>query len=169
MNYRLLYYVEGQCEKKLIDTLKEHQCVLPGKIEVFNVTQDVFNDMRIRLIPPKSIIVLVFDTDVKLADVLLENIAVLGKQNNVIHLYCVPQVRNLEEELVRSTDVKAPKEILNCKGNADFKGAFIKEKRLYEKLMNHHFDLSKLWNTFPPDEYSKMGIKNSGSFIKKRK
>ena len=63
MDYRYFYYVEGQCEKKLIDLLKEHQLILPGRIEVFNATQDLFNSARLRLLPPRSVVILIFDTD----------------------------------------------------------------------------------------------------------
>ena len=38
-------------EKKLIDLLRDRQLVLPGKTEVFNVTQDLFNRPRLRLLP----------------------------------------------------------------------------------------------------------------------
>lgn len=168
MDYRYFYYVEGQCEKKLIDLLKEHQLILPGRIEVFNATQDLFNSARLRLLPPRSVVILIFDTDTGELNALIRNIQALRAQQNVLHVWCVTSVNNLEDELLRCTDVKELKKMLNCKRNSDFKQAFIAEKHLYEKLINHHFDFSKLWITNPPEAYMIAGVSNQGSKIKRR-
>ena len=42
MNYkRCVYFVEGSCEKQLIDAMKAEPCLLtPGKVNVHNVIQD---------------------------------------------------------------------------------------------------------------------------------
>ena len=171
MNKRCLfhYYVEGQCEKKLLQTLKDKQLIVSGKIEVFNVTQDLFNATRLRLLPPNSVIVLVFDTDVKETDTLVQNICSLRKQTGIYDVFCIPQVRNLEDEIIRCTEIRTLKELLNCKSNSDFKQAFIAEKNLYEKLRSHYFDIQKLWSTEPAEEYRKQGIRNQSREIKIRK
>ena len=40
-NLRYHYYVEGQCERKLIDELKRQQLpIISGKIDVFNAVQE---------------------------------------------------------------------------------------------------------------------------------
>lgn len=166
MNNRYFYYVEGKCEKKLIETLKEQQLILPGKTEVFNATQDLFNNARFRLIPPHSTIILVFDTDRKDTHALVQNICALKKQKNVKHIYCIPQVECLEDELLRCTDAKSLKELINCKSISGFKQAFLSEKNLYPKLINHCFDLSKLWNAQPSQEYLNESIMNDGAKIK---
>lgn len=166
MDYRYFYYVEGQCEKKLIDLLKEHQLVLPGRSEVFNATQDLFNSARLRLLPPRSVVILIFDTDTCELNALIKNIRTLRAQQNVLHVWCVTSVENLEDKLIRSTDVKDLKKLLNCKRISDFKQSFISEKHLYEKLSDHQFDLSKLWITEPPMAYLKESITNQGFRIK---
>ncbi len=167
MNYRYLYFVEGRCEKRLIDLLKEQQLVLPGRLEIFNATQDLFNNARLRLLPPHSVVILIFDTDTGALNALTQNIRELKRQQNVDRVWCVTQVDNLEDELVRCTDVREVKSLLKCRRNSDFKQAFIAEKHLYEKLLSHHFDFSKLWVTDPPQAYLGAGISNDGSRIKR--
>ena len=34
------YFVEGLCEKQLIDSLKNTDLLIPGKVKVFNVVQE---------------------------------------------------------------------------------------------------------------------------------
>ena len=77
-----------------------------------------------------------------------------------------PQVTNLEEELIRCTDVRQVRQLLNCKTNSEFKNAFIEEKRLYEKLQSHHFDFEKLWAEKPGEAFQKAGIQNESKWIK---
>ena len=44
-NKPIHYYVEGECEKKLIDALKgEKKGLLAGKVEVFNFVRDRFSN-----------------------------------------------------------------------------------------------------------------------------
>ena len=41
MNRRCVYYVEGECERQLINSLKEQPgMVVPGKVKVYNVIQN---------------------------------------------------------------------------------------------------------------------------------
>ena len=49
-NVRYHYYVEGNCEKKLIDEFKKQQLpIISGKIDVFNAVQEEFTNTRLRL------------------------------------------------------------------------------------------------------------------------
>ena len=74
-NRPIHYYVEGECEKKLIDALKgEKKGLLAGKVEVFNFVRDRFSELRIRTLKSKSIIILVYDIDVPMTSVLKHNI-----------------------------------------------------------------------------------------------
>ena len=42
MNSRCIYYVEGECEKQLINALKASpEMLIPGKVKVYNVKQDL--------------------------------------------------------------------------------------------------------------------------------
>ena len=51
-------------------------------------------------------VVLVFDTDAGNLTVLKENIKLLQTQRNISEVICVLQVKNLEDELVRSCNIK---------------------------------------------------------------
>lgn len=101
------YYVEGDDEKKVIDTLKTSmQLIISGKVDVFNVIERKFTRNQIMRLKQGTIVVLVFDTDTNQVDTLLENILFLQKQPIVKKVICVPQVKNLEDELLRSCNIK---------------------------------------------------------------
>ena len=164
-NYRYQYYVEGECEHKLISVFKEQKnIVLSGKIEVFNVTQDRFTNLRLRTISDRTIVILVFDTDKEITDIFRENLRILKKDSRIRAVWCVLQVNNLEDELKRSTNIKEIKELLSCPSNKEFKHYFLVEKRLFEKLRLHAFDLSKIWISHPKTGFSE--IENDGWRIK---
>ena len=91
------YYVEGQDEKKLVDTLKSNGYIVSGKVEVFNVLQEPFTLLRIRPLKQNTVVILIFDTDVEMVEVLIENIKFLKRQKNVKEIWCVTQVKNLED------------------------------------------------------------------------
>ena len=74
------------------------------------------------------------------------------------------QVENLEDELIRSTDIKSIRDLIGCRSNKDFKRDVLKEKRLVMKLYNHNFDIDKIWASKPSSEYN--GIDNMGYRIK---
>ena len=105
------YYVEGDDEKKVIDTLKTSmQLIISGKVDVFNVIERKFTRNQIMRLKQGTIVVLVFDTDTNQVDTLLENILFLQKQPIVKKVICVPQVKNLDDELLRSCNIKQIKE-----------------------------------------------------------
>ena len=66
------YYVEGDDEKKVIDTLKTSmQLIISGKVDVFNVIERKFTRNQIMRLKQGTIVVLVFDTDTNQVDTLL--------------------------------------------------------------------------------------------------
>ena len=165
-NKRYLYYVEGGCERKLINELKvNNQMVIPGKVEILNVKQELITLMRIRSISNNTIVILVVDTDVGDAKILTENIKTLKRYSNIVEVWCVLQVKNLEDELLRSTDVKIIKNLIGCASNKEFKPCFIKEKNLMRKLEEHHFEIEKMW--MQPGDKKYKSIANDGWRIKK--
>ena len=159
------YFVEGKCEKKLIETLKEHSLIVPGKVEIHNVTQEEITELKLRPLSEGTTIIFVFDTDIPDTKILKENIQIINNNNRFNVLWTVLQVKNLEDEIVRSTDIKLIRELLPSKSTKDFKSDFIKEKNLYSKLQAKKFDYSKLWITEPDKNYS--FVKNDGNKVKR--
>ena len=162
---RFQYYVEGDCEKKLVRTLIDHQMIRPGKTDIVNPIQEVLKTTHLRTLAPKTNVVLIFDTDVPRTAILKQNLDFLNSQSNVTRVITIPQSSNLEEELIKSMDIKHIRDLLNCAHNSDFKTAFIEEKRLYEKLVSHHFNLGLLWSSTPQKPFSDF-IQNGGHMIK---
>ena len=78
------YYVEGQCEKKLIDELKKHQLVIPGNVNVKNVTQEFLGPGHLRLLPPDTVVILLENLEAELvrATTVREVKDLLGCQSN---------------------------------------------------------------------------------------
>lgn len=145
---RFYYLVEGACEKKIIETFKEQKnLIVSGKVIVFNAVQDRISPVFLRTIQDNTICILVFDTDTANVDILEENIHKL--QDNRKKVWLVLQVNNLEDELVRCTDVSEVKYLTGSTTNSEFKHDLINEKRLFDKLMKHHFDFTKIWITRP--------------------
>lgn len=140
------YYVEGECEKKLVDTLKDNsnRMIVAGKVDVFNVQQEVLTSLHLLPLKRNTTIILIYDTDKKNEKILNENLKVL-KDNGFKDVICIAQNKNIEDELIRSTNIKDIKELLNSKSNKDFKTDFIKENKLLDKLKAHKFDISKMW------------------------
>lgn len=89
----------------------------------------------------------------------------LSRCQEVSRLICIPQVNNLEDELLRSCHIKQIKELLGSKSNKDFKHDLIVEKNLKKKLLNHDFDIQKFWNRNPENKFRE--ISNGAINIKK--
>ena len=161
------YFVEGKCEEKLIKVLKKQKDqIISGKVEVLNVVQERLTDTKLRLITPDTIIILIFDTDTGEVEILKENLKKLEKWG-IKKVWCVVQVKNLEDEILRATSLRNVKDLFKCKNLDEFKEQFIKEKNLYKKLTDKDFDLDKMWITEPPKEYC--WLNNDGNKIKRNK
>lgn len=164
-NIRYHYYVEGPCEKKLIDELKKVQAVISGQVNVFNATQEEFTAQRLRVLSTNTIAVIVLDTDVGNYEILSKNLRILKSNRNIKDVWLVFQVENLEKELLRATDVKEIKDLIGAKTNSEFKTNFINEKNLLSKLIHHSFNYSLIWATAPNGIYK--SFKNDGYRIKR--
>lgn len=106
MNNKCIYYVEGPCEQQLIAALKEApERLIPGKIKVFNVVQNLIPKSQMLSIQAGTTVVLVFDTDVPQTSNLKKNLELLNRYCGKLKIIFLPQVLNLEDELVRCTDV----------------------------------------------------------------
>ena len=161
------YYVEGENEKKLINVLKTNmRLITPGKVETLNVTQEKLSDMKLRTLKFGTILVFVFDTDVGQPTILNENIIKAKNSSNIKDVYCIPQVKNLEDELVRTMELKDIKELLNSNSSKDYKRDMLREKdeNLKSKFESHNFDIQKLWAKNPGIPYDM--IPNNSDKIK---
>ena len=164
-NDKYYYLAEGECEKKLIETFKEQKnLIVAGKVSHFNVIQDHITPAFLRTISEGTTMILVFDTDTNNTEILLENIALLNAHSHIKEVWCVLQVKNLEDEFKRSTNITEVKQLTGSRSNKDYKHALIKEKRLFEKLKNHNFDFSKFWVTSPTGVFK--ALSNDGLKIK---
>lgn len=159
------YFVEGECEQKLINTLKAgpNSLIIPGKVTVFNVQIEHFTDLMIRTLKTGTILILVFDTDAPNSNILDSNIRKL-KDSGFKTIWCIMQDKNLEDELIKSTNINKITELLNTKSKKEFKKALIKEKQLMTKLNDHGFDIEKMWVSKSKTPYK--NIENNSQKIK---
>ena len=161
------YFVEGDDEKRLIEVLKtDMRLIQPGKIQVVNVVQERLTDLKLRVLSEGTILIFVFDTDAGNIDILNENIKKAKKSLRVKEVYCITQVKNIEDELIRSTDVKRIEELLGSKSKSEFKRDFIRERNLKQKLAAHSFDLSMLWCKEPQSPFD--NISNDANKVKNK-
>ena len=150
----VLYYVEGDDEKKLLDVLKtDLRLIKPGKIQKLNVTTQEITAARLRTLSRDTMGVLVFDTDAGNVEILMSNIRTLESCKAVSDVVIIPQVPNLEGELVRSCDIRNIKELLNSKTNGEFKSDIMSVSNLAKKLQDHKFDIQVFWSGIPTGAY----------------
>lgn len=159
MNSRCIYFVEGECEKQLINALKASpEILVPGKVKVYNVKQDLIPKSQLLSIQPRTKVALVFDTDVEDKKALNKNVEMLRKYCSNVTIVYMMQVLNFEDEIVRSTDVNMVQDLTKSKGVSNFKTDFCKMKvndcrRLLDR---HRFDIRKIWTTKPPEAFREL-------------
>lgn len=145
-NKKVIYFVEGDCEKQLINALKKTPSLLkPGRVEVRNPVSKAFTKDLIRTLAPGTDLVLVFDIDVNDTSILSKNIENLKRYNANYGIITILQVVNFEDEIVRSTDIKHPEDLTKSKSYKNFKTDFIHASDCRSLLDNHGFDINKLW------------------------
>ncbi|MCI8293085.1 MAG: hypothetical protein HFH53_06070 [Hespellia sp.] len=159
------YFVEGEDERKLVNVLKSDlKIIIPGKVQIFNVTQQKLTRLRIMNLRKGTKVVLIFDTDAGNISILKKNITFLEHESIISEIICITQVRNLEDELIRSCSIKQIKDLLGSKSNKDFKHDMIEEKNLGNQLEKCKFNFGLFWNTRDKDEYKE--IENTAYKIK---
>ena len=165
LGYYVQYYVEGENEEKLLAVLKtDMQLIVPGKISKFNVVQNKMNTARLMNLRQDTTVVLVFDTDTDNIDILLENIRILKGSPLVRSIICVTQVRNLEDELIRSTDIRYIRELTGSKNDSEYKRDMIKVSNLASLLERHGFKIENFWIKEPTGAFAE--IQNEAYLIK---
>ena len=97
---------------------------------------------------------------------MLKNIELLKRYCQKVKIVFLAQVLNLEDELVRCTDVETVQELTRSKGNRNFKADFCKLKSVdcRNLLERHHIEVSKLWTTKTEAAFG--FVKQNGSLIK---
>lgn len=155
------YFVEGENEKQLINVLKrEFQTIPSGRVKTLNVLTHPISNAEIINLQSNSTVIFVFDTDddsVKF-DILYENKRLLKEKGRVKHIYCITQVRNIEDEIVRATDINDIRDLLSSRSKKNFKTAFnrIGLEKLAKKMEEHHFDMTLLWSQQPTGKFSEI-------------
>lgn len=160
------FYVEGEDEKSLLEALKRDiGCIESGKIDRFNVVQNKFTIARIRPLKPGTVVVLIYDTDVEdTIDILKYNIDFLKKQNGIKDVICIPQVKNLEDELLRACNIKKITELTKSASKTNYKRDLISCKNLAARLSMCEFNIAHLWNSIPNNSFKHFG--NNAETIK---
>lgn len=167
MNNRCIYYVEGACEQQLIAALKENPArLIPGKIRVFNVIQNLIPKSQMISIQKGTTVALVFDTDVPQTANLRKNLELLDRYCVKLRIVYLPQVLNLEDELTRCTDVKSVAELTKSNSIRNFKTDFckLKGKDCRAMLERHGLDIESLWMNKVPEVFR--FVENNSGLVK---
>ena len=164
------YYVEGEDEEKLVNVLKSKmKLIRPGKVQKLNVVEQEISDARLRTLTPGTMVVLIFDTDTGKTDILQRNLEKLNAmrlrgRSIVSEIVTIPQVFNIETELVCCCRIRNATELLNSQSVKDFKRDFRRISNLDAKLLEHGFDIEKLWSQHTKATYDH--IENMSEQIK---
>lgn len=153
-NHNYLYYVEGNDDEAIVKALK-NKYIISGKVLCFNVVEKVISTLKLRTIKENTVIILVFDVDTNNINTITENIKILKRCKNVKEIILIPQVENLEDELIRSTSINQIKELTNSKSTTDFKRDLLKINNVLKLLENKNFDINKFWNKNPSNKFNK--------------
>ena len=156
MNSKCIYFVEGECEKQLINALKiSPEILTPGKVKVYNVKQNLIPKSQLLAIQPRTKVALVFDTDVEDRKALDKNIEMLRKYCSNVTVINMMQVLDFEDEIVRSTDVNKAQELTKSRSVSNFKTDFCRMKvnDCRSLLERHQLDIVKIWTTEPPETF----------------
>lgn len=155
MNSKCVYFAEGECEAQLLNALKQYpEKILPGKVRVFNVVQNVLPKSQLLTLQAGMTVVFVFDTDTDQSEHLRQNIQRVRRYCRV-RLLTAAQVLNLEDELTRCTDVSEVCDLTQSKGRRNFKADFcrMKPEDCRAMLERHRLDMTKLWSEEPPSAF----------------
>lgn len=148
---RIYYFVEGQCEKALVNELKNKpQLIHSGSIQIVNVVENLISKSMLAKLDGQSHVVFIFDTDTKNEDILQKNISAVKKYVPRVKLSLIPQIENLEDELVYSCNIKRIEDFLSkAKTVKDFKHEFTRVSNLRSTLEKNKFDITKIWTRIP--------------------
>ena len=153
---RIFYFVEGQCEEKLIGALKkEPGLIRSGKCKVFNPIGQKLSPNDFITIPNSSVIVFVFDTDVIHIGALEYNLKMIRRYARGCEIILIPQVKTIEDELLRATVVKRIEELTKSKSLSNFKSDFCALKNCRSILEKYQLDIQKLWSEDPKGIFEK--------------
>ena len=150
-----IYFVEGACEEKLINSLKSTPGLIrPGKVKVFNVIQDELKTSHLLSIKD-GYVVFVFDTDKPETIHLFANIKkVKDICPSKVKLLFLVQVPNFEQEMIRATDIKEITQLTKSQSRKDFKADFIELKDCRSVLARHKFNIKKIWTGSVPAPFA---------------
>lgn len=139
---KVKYFVEGEDDAALIRALQVPPAKIPqGKPVVLNVASAWISKATLFRVVEDTVI-FVFDTDVCNQQILQDNINLVSRYKKVI---LWRQVRNLEEVLVRATDLRDVRELTKSKTKKGFKSDFLQIEKIYlrKKLEEHKIDMSR--------------------------
>lgn len=152
------YFVEGESEQILINALKtDLGLIVPGKVDILNVIQKKINKNWLRTMKPNTIVILVYDTDVEDVELLKKNIETLKKCAAVKDVWCIPQVKNLEDELARACNIRNVMDLTGTRTLHDHKRAFVNSSNQSQMLERNEFDIRKLWSKVPDNAFAQFG------------
>lgn len=163
------YFVEGECEEKLINTFKvpPYLYFQAGKVEVFNIISKKISNQRLMSLKNKTKVILVYDIDVVDVKLLNENVKILnGFGFEVFH---VQSIRNFENEIEFSTKLKSINDMYKTDSKTEFKKRFISQSDLDKRLFKEDFNIDKIWSRINKNEpFGKYSLQSSLNMIRKK-
>jgi hypothetical protein len=142
---QVIYFYEGETEKKLLKFLKNTKQIKPGKVKKLNLWKGSFKKIE-RTIDKKNELFFVVDTDdIENTRIFIDNIKSLNSYN-----FClIVQDKNLEDEFCFACEKSSNKKLFNdfykAQNSDKFKSKFCKDNNIFSTLSKNNFVFSKLW------------------------
>ena len=166
-NRQVIYFVEGECEERLIRSLvNDFSILIPGRIRILNIAQKRIPKSIYTTLRQGSCIVFVFDTDAGEPQIAEENIKALARFVPDAELVVIPQNRNLEDELCRACGLREIRTLTRSRSRSDFKKDFIHASNLQRLMEECGFDFNLLWTGGTRPAWDNLKTDNIDTIIK---
>lgn len=156
----IIYFVEGECEQKLIKAFTSSGGVgfKPGKVNVLNFNNQIIKRSLALSIKKNDLVVIIIDTDIKDTKIIDQNISILLKHSYLTKdkIYIVMSVDNFEDELVYSCEkLSNIHDLFKTNDIKEFKTKFINRDNLKSKLIQEGFNIRKIFTRTPKPPFDK--------------
>ena len=85
------------------------------------------------------------------------NVKFLNSQKGIKEVVCIPQVKNLEDELLRACKIKNIMELTKSASKSNYKTDLINCNNLGTRLKTCEFDITKMWKQIPTNKFECFG------------
>lgn len=145
------YFCEGEMERKLVKIFVSKKLIIPGKQIPKNIVNDHITKFVTTSMKSNCTLIFIYDTDVENISLFKKNLDFLKRQTHPSKIIYIPQCKNFEDELLRSTNLRSVLDLFKSSSIKDYKHKFLKsnDEYLWRKLAESNFEFNLFWSSIP--------------------